>query len=70
MGNSAQSGIDGKGFKNKFGLELKYGTVEKISVTHMMGRQEREEKEGGKETGGVRRGCSVSQQTLELAWLV
>lgn len=48
MENSAWSGIVGKDFKNKFGLEVKYKCMEKRSVTHMIGREEKEEREGRK----------------------
>ena len=35
---SARSGIAGKGFKNKFELELTYGSMKRISIPLMVGR--------------------------------
>ena len=69
MENSACSGIVGKDFKNKLGLEMKYGCMERFSNSHDRKRIER--REGRQEVGrvGIWIGCSANQMTMELAWL-
>lgn len=47
-------------FKNKFGIYFNNSPDRKIR------RERREGKWGG---SGVRRGCGISQNTIELAWL-